>query len=219
MTSDPVTQQVHFEDLGSTGLGNDLGSSPDNTDIMIDPNSPSHLITITARASEPANGTLTIERLTRQLRDSNCDSTTTVSTLDVPSEILSTRQNSMNLSSFVNETRSYLFMRSVNNNTEDTDPANRCVLNQGCLIDTNSLFLAYDKAANTVVRVDLGTLANGDYRLKSAISSSTSDKVYLILNKAPANHTVYAELTKEGVRNIIQLPAGINLQSIIVSGS
>ena len=107
----------------------------------------------------------------------------------------------------------------MNNNESDTDSLNRCVQGQGCLIDATSLFLAYDKAANTVKRIDLTPIHQGDYRLKAAISSATSDKVYLVLNKSPANTTVYAELTQDGVRNLIELPAGINLRSIIVSGS
>jgi hypothetical protein len=220
VTTDPTTQQVQFEDLGSTGLGNGWGSSPDSTDIMIDPNNSTHLVSITVQATGGGSDTVTANRLTRQLSASNCDQNAAVSPIITASaEVLNSSQNLRNLSSFVNETRAYLFLRTVNNNESDTDSLNRCVQGQGCLIDATSLFLAYDKAANTVKRIDLTPIHQGDYRLKAAISSATSDKVYLVLNKSPANTTVYAELTQDGVRNLIELPAGINLRSIIVSGS
>ena len=220
ISTDPVTMQVSYEDLGSTGLGNGWGSTPGTTDIMIDPNDSSHLVTITARATVSGGNTLTVDRLTRQLSASPCDNTSAISTSIVAStEISNNSQSQMNLSSFVNETRSYLFMRSVNNNPDDNDPANQCLASQGCLIDASSLFLVYDKVANAVSNVDISLLNNGQYRLKSAVSSITSDKVYLILHRSTSSTTVYAELTKEGVRNLIELPTGINLQSIIVSGS
>jgi hypothetical protein len=218
VTTDPVAMQVSYEDLGSTGLGNGWGSTPDNTGIMIDPRDKTQLVSISAQATGD-NSTLTLTRLTRQLNANTCDDKASITQVEASQDILGSTQNIMNLSSFVNETRSYLFMRSVNNNDSDTDIANRCVQDQGCLIDTSSLFMVYDKVARTVGRINTAPLNQGDYRLKAAISSPTSDKVYLVLSRSASRNAVYAELTKDGIQNIIELPAEINLQSIIVSGS
>lgn len=214
-TPDRSTREFVFDDLGSTRLGNGWGSRPGSSNVTLAPDGAS-LVTVRMRASLTA-GHVEFERITRAVTASACDATATLGTPYAVDASLVARVDQFN--DFVNETPGYLFFRSFNDDPADASPGSGCVSGLGCAVNPTSVAFSYDKATGAITQVPLGVLGTSNFYLQAIRSAVTSDKLYLGLKDATGTFGIHAVILPGAVQSVVRLPQGVDLRSLVVSGS